>query len=209
MNVPDTDDALKAVQPIMPAIYGALEAGTQAAREFFESRAADIEPYHAASTARWEAKRYLQDQGHQVASGSYSVAGIANNGLRVTFGKYVLWILKSPDGLLPIAASGTKRLFYAQQLSLAFPGADPSPGTLALVVLWDATPDYRLGDLVLACPEGGAETLASVRAHWYIPVPHPASIIESAGNQQEPMDDDDLSNIKFQGVDKSGANPGP
>lgn len=208
MNIPDPEDGLKAVAPIIPALYGALEAGTQAAREFFESRDAEIEPYHASSTARWEAKRFLENQGHAVVDVDYGVADIAMNGLRVTFNKHVIWILKSSDGLLPVAASGPKKHFYAQQLSLAFPDSGPVAGTIALVVLWDVTSDYQLTELVLACPESGDATLASVKAYWYIGIPHPASVVETQPHETA-HEDDDLPNIKLESDEETGTNPTP
>lgn len=193
-NVPDAEEVLKDLMPLVPALYGALEAGTLSAREFFEAKAAPIDPYHGSSHVRWEAKRYLDSLGQDITDCQYDREDLSNNGLCLTLkNKYRIRIRKSSDGLLPVPGpSKTMQAFYHQ---LAFPQFVPATeasatALLNLVLLWDTTDDYTLTELVLACPKAGGTEKASVEAHWYVPVPHPAFGLETPPSG--PDDDLDL-----------------
>jgi hypothetical protein len=192
MSVPTPDEVLKALHPIIPAIYGALEAGVHSAREFFESRHAVIDPYHGPSHVRWEAKRYLDALNHEVSSVDYQREEIANNGLRLVFSHYVIWILKSNSGELPAPGpSELRQQFYSQQMFAFMGSSQHEDPLLALVVLWGVSATYQLGPLLLVCPEAGDSAKKSVKEYWKVSIPHPASIVE--GPPSEPDDDLDMS----------------
>ncbi len=193
---PDSEEILKELGPVLPPIYGALEAGTQEAREYFESRETPIDPYLASDLARWRAKQYLDTVGHGISAVEYEREELANNGLCVTYkNKYLVRIRKSANGLLPVPGRSKAMQYFYKQLSFGFfQGAeqDHQPGLLNLIILWDATNNYTLKDLVLSCPKDGEDTRASVEAHWYIPIPHPALSVDGQQSADVP-DDLDIS----------------
>src|SRR2546427_7998075 len=141
--IPDAEDVLKDLKPLVPAVYGALEAGVLSAREFFESKAAPIDPFHGTSQVRWEAKRYLDGAGHEISQCEYERENLSNNGLCLVFKKkYLIRIRKSYDGVLPVPGhSKVLQAFYHQ---LSFPFMPSGAGhyessLLNLVILWDVT----------------------------------------------------------------------
>jgi hypothetical protein len=217
-QIPSPEEALKQIAKIIPPIYDAMEAGTQGARAFFEREQAPIDPYHASSHVRWEAKRRLQGQGREVADIDYKLGDLPMNGLRLTFEDCLIWILKSDNGKVPPPGpSGFKQAFYLQQIrQLVLPmapfdnetqGTDDSRPLLSLVVLWEVTRDYRLEGLLLACPRAGDTTRASVQLYWGpVPIPHPALSIEGESTAH---DVDDLDIRRIDQADESDATGDP
>jgi hypothetical protein len=207
-EIPSSEEALKQIAKIIPPIYDAMEAGTQGARAFFEREQAPIDPYHASSHVRWEAKRRLQAQGREVADVDYKLHDLPMNGLRLNFEDCLIWILKSDNGKVPPPGpSGFKQAFYLQrirQLVLPMapftsePQADEDDGStplLSLVILWEVTRDYRLDGLLLACPRAGDTTRTSVQLYWGpISVPHPALSVEGDSTAHD-IDDLDIRRI--------------
>lgn len=184
---PSSEEALKALAPILPLIYPGLEAGALEVREFFGEREQSIDDAAlAAHLLRWRAKHYIDKAGPDLDI-EFEREPLANSGLSVFHNGYHIRIRKAVEGydddgepvaLAPIPGPSAKlQEFYAQQLSL--PGMDDQPETtLNLLLLWSVTSDYRLAGLTLACPKAGGITRESVRMYWQVPVPHPALSVE-------------------------------
>jgi hypothetical protein len=180
-DIPGPEDVLKDLGALLKAVWAALELGAQEAREYFETHGGPIDPYLASHLARWNAKRYLEESGAEVASCEIEPDTLPYSGLRFIYAeKYHIWIRKAHKGLLPVPGpSKTLQGFYSQ-LSFSFIPASSSNGQLVnVMVLWDVDTNYVLDDeLILACPKAGDLTRASVEAHWYTSVPHPAFTVE-------------------------------
>ena len=174
-STPDPDEILIDLKDVTDAVWEALEAGAQHAREYFDSRGLDVDPFLAAHLTRFEARRLLEQHQHEA---EYERRELSNSGLRlvaVRHGRrYDIRIRRSDDGRLPATQSDAMDDFYYQPV---LDGIDTAHiETINLVALWVTPENYaQVTSLSLACPAAGGDTKSDVQAHWYKPVPHPAT----------------------------------
>lgn len=176
----DPSLAYKDLKPLLDVIYEGFEAGTEHAREYFESQNRGIEPTLASALVRYKMKAYLSDRGQVVEE--YDQEDLANIGLCIRAGKYCIRLWKSGgDAIPPPGTSRSKRSFLYQQLEFVFPDQPGLPRVteLNLVVLWNVDPGYRLRGLHLVCPKAAPTSYSAVEVHWAIPIDHPALSINS------------------------------
>lgn len=163
--------------PVLPLIYRALEGAVQQGREFFGDNEIDRPLFP--NLVRYHVKLALNKRGLTVVDDNEPHLDhkiLANNGLLLEYGPRHVRILKADHGALPAPGiSRTKQQFY-EQLSLLEEPID----TQKLILLWDV--EGGVLDLQLVCPKSGSERTSS--AHWMIPVPHPAEIIETDAPQE-------------------------
>jgi hypothetical protein len=174
-NIPGPEETLAQLGPLIPPLYRSIEASVQEARNFFDDRGEDIDPFLFPCLVRYHAKLLLEKTGQ---AADYELDDLANNGLYLRFAGYQIRILKSDNGRLPVPGpSRPKQEFYNQQLEFDFmnSGSDQShQNLLNLVVLWEVSGLRNLEKLVLVCPKAGSTTRDSVEQHWEIQIPHPA-----------------------------------
>jgi hypothetical protein len=174
-NIPGPEETLAQLAPLIPPLYRSIEASVQEARNFFDDRGEDIDPFLFPCLVRYHAKLLLEEAGQ---AADYELDDLANNGLYLRFGGYQIRILKSDNGKLPVpGTSKPKQEFYSQQLEFDFMNSGPENSQrslLNLVVLWEVSGLRNLEKLILVCPKAGSTTRDSVEQHWEIQIPHPA-----------------------------------
>jgi hypothetical protein len=181
-EIPAPAHVLRALAPLWPPLYTALEWATQQTRAYFDIERAPVDRHLAPSLVRYQAKRYLARLGHDVQEEgeAYAFQTLPNNGLSLSSRGdhlYVLRILKALEGQLPApGASRARQAFWQQQLLFDYdaPSAAELRPSLNLLVLWEADAAYTLRRLWLVCPRVGGLTRESVAAYWSIEIPHPA-----------------------------------
>jgi hypothetical protein len=181
-EIPAPERVLRALAPVWPSLYTALEWATQQTRAYFDAEGTPIDRHLAPSLVRYQAKRHLAHLGHdaQEEEGeAYAFQTLPNNGLSLSYRGdllYVLRILKALEGQLPApGASRARQAFWHQQLifDYAAPSAAELRPSLNLLVLWETDAVYTLRRLSLVCPKVGALTRESVATYWTIEIPHP------------------------------------
>jgi hypothetical protein len=181
-EIPAPTHVMKALAPVWPPLYTALEWATQQTRAYFETEGVPIDRHLAPSLVRYQAKRYLARLGHDVqeeAGEAYAFQTLPNNGLSLSYRGdhlYVLRVLKALEGQLPApGASRARQAFWQQQQLFDYdaPSAAELRPSLNLLVLWEADAGYTLRRLSLVCPRVGALTRESVAAYWVTEIPHP------------------------------------
>src|SRR5690349_4285897 len=98
LAIPTPKLVLGIIDPALPVVWRALEAGTAAVREMFDElreKKYDFDPYYAAHTARFHARHVLATAGHEVKC---EPDDLPNSGLCVTYRKINLRIWKSVGG---------------------------------------------------------------------------------------------------------------
>jgi hypothetical protein len=176
--VPDPDEVLDDLRPLTDELWPALESANTKALAFFDATTAG-EPRrwdagtHAQIT-RYHAIPLLDSAGikaqEEAGDPPFERIGLANNGICLVRGRYVIRVRKADDGRLPPPGSIAQEEFYAQQMSLPFNliGIDPPDDPANFVILWGISAiDHAMNDLVLACPSAGKEP------HWYSKIAHP------------------------------------
>jgi hypothetical protein len=164
-EIPAPTHVLKALAPVWPPLYTALEWATQQTRAYFDAERVPVDRHLAPSLVRYQAKRSLARLGHDVqeeAGEAYAFQTLPNNGLSLSYRGdhlYVLRILKALEGQLPApGASRARQAFWQQQLLFDYdaPSAAELRPSLNLLVLWEADAGYTLRRLSLVCPRVGA-----------------------------------------------------
>src|SRR5918995_3254868 len=158
-EIPAPERVLRALAPVWPPMYTALEWATQQTRAYFEAEGAPIDRHLAPSLVRYQAKRALARLGHdaQEEEGeAYAVQTLPNNGLSLAYRGdhlYVLRLLKALEGQLPaLGVSRARQAFWQQQLLFDYdaPSAAELRASLNLLVLWETDAAYTLRRLSLA-----------------------------------------------------------
>jgi hypothetical protein len=179
-EIPAPERVLRALAPLWPPLYTALEWATQQTRAYFDAEGTPVDRHLAPSLVRYQAKRYLARLGHAAQEDeAYAFQTLPNNGLSLSYRGdllYVLRILKALEGQLPApGASRARQAFWHQQLIFDYaapPVAELRP-SLNLLVVWETSAAYTLRRLSLVCPKVGGLTRESVAAYWTIEIPHP------------------------------------
>jgi hypothetical protein len=213
-SIPDPEQVLMDLSDVLSAVWEALEAGIQQAREYFDARGLEPDAYLAADLTRFEAKRLLEQQQHEA---EFELQELSNNGLRVRAVRngrsYDLRIRRSDNGQLPAPQSNVMSDFYYQPV---LAGIDlPHADVINLVALWETPRTYtHITAINLACPSAPGESRADVQAHWYTPVPHPATTAQLPIEiQQEQAEEQPITDLAIEplpdeqtGTDDGGEN---
>jgi hypothetical protein len=181
-EIPAPTHVLRALAPLWPPLYTALEWATQQTRAYFDAEGVPVDRHLAPSLVRYQAKRQLAQLGHDAQEDdgeTYAFQTLPNNGLSLAYRGdhlYVLRILKALEGQLPApGASRARQAFWQQQLLFDYdaPSAAELRPSLNLLVLWEADAAYTLRHLWLVCPRVGGLARGSVAAYWMTEIPHP------------------------------------
>lgn len=160
--------------PALGVIYEGLEFGAFKAVEYFVSQNCEVNPYLAASLARFNARRAIEARADKVP---IALEDIPNIGLRMTYQEHGLWILKNDDGDLPTPGSPIKEEYYNQVLPLLMRDPEQPVVKPNLVILWSAPKSYATVTLKLVCPKSGNLNEAATKSYWDLRIPHPAELI--------------------------------
>src|SRR5687767_10386107 len=110
--LPDPDDVLRELRPIIAALFTAVEDGVLLAQEFFGARQEVEEPHLYATLVRYQAKLAVDRSGQRV---EFDREDLANNGLCLTFGRLKLKIQKATrGGVRGPGISRSKQAFFRQ-----------------------------------------------------------------------------------------------
>ena len=200
---PDADQTVGKLRPITDLAWGGLEYGTLQARDYFREKKLAFDPYAASMVTRLHARRYIDWQA-KIIGLDVVRAKIPNIGLRLSYLGYWLWIMKAYDDDVPSPGwSDVKQRFF-NQLPLPFPTLQIVGGNV--ILLWDATKDYRLIGLTLVCPKSIGDTRDSFESHWEVPLEHPADLVVpeaiAAEGEADAVNVDDLDEIKLKPQEK-------
>lgn len=191
--------ALERTAPLHGLLWHALEAGTEGARHFFESRRHRVEPFLAAAIVRFEAKQVLQQGGLDVAD--FEMPEAANNGLIVRVGGDEIRIRKSYFGGIP-APGRSYRLRAYWQFSF-FDQLEPVEQPLRLLVTWDVDSTYRLTSVQLVQTQTGGIAPDSGMERWSVALPYPAQF-QRTDDVQATVQLDDLETFRLPVPRKTG-----
>jgi hypothetical protein len=171
-NTYDRDKITERLKPIIPLIYEALEMGAQEARDYFEERGKDIEPYLASDLVRYGAKQFLISNGIESAiEESFGMEDIPLNGLFAKYENLNIRIFKVQDCKLPTTGhSKTRKDFYQQKIPFTEDEwSDISPEHANLIILWRTDSFYHIGEsFELICPKNGGYRKEMLEYHWKI-----------------------------------------
>jgi hypothetical protein len=206
-NIPVAQNVLGKLRHIVPVIYDVLDKAITQAREFFDNRTAEVDPFLFPSLVRYEAKCLFEDPRYR--SIGYQFVVLSQNGLLLIYEYdgciYNIRVRKADeDGNLPIQnLSGTLKRFYNQPQPY-LPGLSPEdiselvvPARVNLVVVWDVDYSYILSEVFLACPKSVSGDL-----HFADRIEHAAHAISaSADFDDEP---EELDEIDIEPLDSTG-----
>lgn len=186
--VPDPDAVLADLRPLTDLLWPALEEANRKALVFFDEASAGEARRWCAGThaglTRYHLIPLLDSAGVAALEESGDPAlferiGLANNGICLLRGRYVIRVRKADDGRLPPPGSAAQEDFYAQQMSLPFNllGMEEPHDPANFVVLWGVgSVDHALNDLVLVCPS------ATKEPYWYAKIAHPIMSLQPKGD---------------------------
>ena len=172
----DKATVLRDLRPLLDLVHESFEVGTGGAKEFFESRHESIEPTLAAALTRYFAGRHLRDRGQVVEE--FATRDLANIGLELRYGQYIVRIWKTADGdVPPPGRSRAKQRFLSphEQFEMEFPDF-PDPECINIAVLWRVNGSYQLSDMYVARPKAMTSPYGAVECYWCEPVLHPALV---------------------------------
>jgi hypothetical protein len=181
---PEAAEALRRLQPIIPAIWEALGLGTDVARDHFDRTKLEVNPYLAAHITRCHARRALAQSlwclDFEVDDAAPSMPDLPNSGIRIRLSGLEIWILKAFQGGMPAPGHSFRRQ-EAWQLPML-----EQPAMTRLFILWDVDVKYELISLTLVRPKRGDADPTSGEALWQIDLPRPDLVlpIGTSGLQQ-------------------------
>ncbi len=196
----DKDAILEYVNPIWVDSWRAFESGTQHAVAYFKDqsllRAQARDPWLFAHLARFQAKTYLAERGHDA---HIDPIWLASSGVALRYGNIDLRYLKADrgnggaNGLPAPGWSRRKRAFYRQEIQnpLFLFDQPREIATVNLVVTWDYDSSGVLTELTCHSPRSGGNTRESVASYWWAPLRHPATTY-AAPSKPEPEPGEDL-----------------
>ncbi len=205
-----TDDFVKIIsyenirhdlEELIIVIHSAFEDTPRIAKQFFEDRNEDVDPFLVNDLIRYYVKQYLLEHDFNVTE-DYQLDSLPNNGLSLRYKGYHVRILKADHGDLPIPGhSIIKQQFYAQQLtldSLLYGDNNLPTGSLRpnVLILWELTNSYDFKQLYLACPMSGNETRKSVSAYFKEAIEHVAYLFKP-DNLTDEIEDDDVEIVRI------------
>jgi hypothetical protein len=175
MDIPEPNEVINDLRPILPTIYEALNKGTLEAVDYLEKlkkeKGFSFDLLFAAHITRYHTFQFLKRNGYNVINGEadfeYEMKDIANSGLYLFYNRYSIRIFKTQNGEVPNPGNSiTKQLYYSQQQYELFPGITDPARNLNLILLWDVSSTYKLKSLSIACPKSGGKTKESIVMHW-------------------------------------------
>lgn len=176
MTIPTPAQIIDETRAFLLVVREALEHGIRQARQFFDDEGELPDAWLAPDLVRWHAKRFLDSGGHlaQSLEEDYGRTPASNNGLRLTFKRFLVMVRKSDDGELPVPASQVQRDLYSRNQAVFefIPRTSSVDGQeITLAILWDADREYQnLISLILTLPRIGGETRETTKAYWSEPV---------------------------------------
>jgi hypothetical protein len=193
MNTGNTpEDILTELLPFLKLAYRVFEEAVPETLEEFQAKEEEIEPFHYASSVRFNAKRRLVK--NKPSDLDFQLLDLLNNGLEAFYKGYDIKFYKGVNGSPPAAGrSKTRKAFYQQ--SLFGVGYEHEQAKRRVVVIWNcASKDRTFLGLDLTCPKGVIKDYEPPELYWSIPVPHPATV-QDASNKYDSKPDE-LDNIK-------------
>jgi hypothetical protein len=177
MPIPESAEIIAETESMLMIVRDAVRYGIKKARAYFDGEEVEAaDPWLAPNLVRWNAKRMLDGGGHATENleADYTRNPASNNGLRLSFKRFLIVVRKSDDGALPVPASDTQRTIYSSNLELFESTAPPDDDdTITLVVLWDADPNYTaLTSLTLVLPRVGGDSRETTESYWEVPILH-------------------------------------
>lgn len=172
---PSADEALGELAAVFPAIYQALQIGTDQARAHVASFKLPYDAAVHAGLVRLHAKRALLDLAEPL---SFQLPDLPFAGLHLVAGRYQIKILKNDEGDLPPVHSARRRDFY-EQLVLFPELAGYQSDNCNLVVVWEVDDLRNLKSVTVVCPRGDPSSFSLEEQYWAVPLAAPPGGIEA------------------------------
>ena len=179
-DIPEPERVIADLADFVPLAYGAIEAGTVEARDFFDARGDEYESFLFSDIVRYGAKKHFERNRLQA---ELEIVDLANNGLLLSHNGYPIRIRKAYRGSVSVPGSFAMEQFHAQTLRLI-----PETDNPNLFVLWDVyKPSFALApDLYVACPKKNTARFPNAAdLHWLWKLPNvallPGAPVEAQG----------------------------
>jgi hypothetical protein len=196
-SVPSPTETIRDLGSRLPTIVAALRFGARKTKEFFdrEHKNRPVDRYLAPNLLRFFAKKFLLAVGQLVVDEededqALDFQHVANNGLFLRCGRYLIRIRKSDDGDVPGPGNSESRQHYYQQIIPEAFAAGDDPAEVNLLIAWDTIAPFTIYEVILACPRHAKASKSSVMLHWRHVIPLLAAIEGDSGI--DGADDDDL-----------------
>ncbi|MET9761195.1 hypothetical protein ABZ016_19355 [Streptomyces sp. NPDC006372] len=163
-------ESVRQLQPVIPLIFSALEAGLEAANEHHTNNGLvrSDDPWHYAHTARRIALEQLRSEGLQAETESGRPL-YAMSGLLLFYKDMAVRILRPSDDArtggvtIPLPGRSKKRqAFWSQAEGSAIPGLE----TDNLLLLWRDQEGKLADPMTLVRPTAGGHRRNSLRIDW-------------------------------------------
>jgi len=188
------DEALRRLRNVSPIIYRSLEAGTEKARDFFESRELQVEPFLFSTMVRYFAWLMLTSEKYQDVG--LKVEKLTNVGIQLKCEGFLIRIWKTGEEgeLPPPGESMARQAFYNQQQPfLPFDYSDIEEfAPVKLAFVWNAGSDHTLSEVYLVCPSADEGPWRPGMYHWNARIEHPAESIQADVSLVDEVEFDDL-----------------
>lgn len=174
-------------------LYSIFEHATERAKDLLKKPGLHHDGSFHCHLVRYLVSNKVRDSAPQTTHG-FRFFPLPNTGLEILSTNDRIRIWKAiGDGEIPPPGDSIGRQDYCDQpddptLFSPHEYAIINPGRL--VLLWDLDASFSLNRFELACPREWNSIWKSPKAHWKLPVPHPANWIQSADNFTGDTDDD-------------------
>lgn len=163
MRVTTYQQSLRALQPIVPPLFDALQEGLTASLDDHRLKRLrrKSDPHYFSHTARRITCERLRAEGLLVTDADHERSVLRMSGIQVQHAGALLWVFRSPDQV-PLPVSGRKQSFYRQESTL--------DGWQNLLLLWGDTDGILDDPLHLVRPLGGDNRRRNLRIDWSGPL---------------------------------------
>jgi hypothetical protein len=156
--------ALRRLQPIVPILFQAFQAGLDASLEEHDRRRLQRrgDQHYFSHTARRVICERLRASQLLVTDAANERSVLPMSGIQVQYGEAVIWVFKAKDDEVPLPDSARKQAFYRQEGTL--------DGWDNLLLLWSDVDGVLKDPMHLVRPLGGDHLRRNLRLDWEGPL---------------------------------------
>ena len=178
--LPGFEEVMTVLEAFVWLLYESLEAGATVCRRYYEELGGREvpEPYLREMMVRAQAKRYLAQNGLQVKKikeRGFSLVSEPLLSLLIHYKGFAIRVLKAKKGIPPGCGRSKRRKDFYNQVSMAYLGDDGKPehSKTNLLVFWDFSSTFGIGNVWIACPEVAGIRPQDVVLAWKELIPNP------------------------------------
>lgn len=150
--------ALRRLQPVVPIVFAAFQAGLNASTEEHDRRGLQRrgDQHYFSHTARRVICERLRAYQLLVTDPANERSALPMSGIQIQYGEALLWVLRGTE--VPVPDSARKQAFYRQQGTL--------DGWDNLLLLWSDVDGILVDPMRLVRPLGGDRRRESLIVDW-------------------------------------------